>query len=88
MYKVSVYIQPNSSKTEICREYKSSLKIKISSPAVDGKANKAVIDFLSKQFKIKKKNIIIVKGITSRQKVIALNVDKIPDLLEGYLNLS
>ncbi|KEI35023.1 hypothetical protein FRA_43c11000 [Francisella sp. W12-1067] len=85
MYKISVYIQPNSSKSEVCGEHKGSLKIKISSPAVDGKANKAVIDFLSKHFKIKKKDIAIVKGITSRQKIMFLSVEKIPALLEEYL---
>ncbi|QIV93851.1 DUF167 domain-containing protein [Allofrancisella frigidaquae] len=85
MYKISVYIQPNSSKSEVCGEHNGSLKIKISSPAVDGKANKAVIDFLSKHFNVKKKDIAIVKGITSRHKIISLNVEKIPDLLEEYL---
>ncbi|QIV95329.1 hypothetical protein EDC55_11837 [Allofrancisella inopinata] len=84
MYKISVYIQPNSSKSEICGEHNGSLKIKISSPAVDGKANKVVIDFLSKHFKIKKKDIAIVKGITSRHKIIALNIEKIPELLEVF----
>lgn len=49
------------------------LKIALNAPAVDGKANKALIDFLSKYFKIKKTQIEMVSGQTSRQKTIKIN---------------
>lgn len=38
------------------------LKLRINKPAVDGKANKAIIEYLSVQFDVPKSNIIILKG--------------------------
>ena len=38
------------------------LKLRINKPAVDGKANKAIIEYLSSQFKVPKSNITILKG--------------------------
>ncbi len=67
-----VYIQPNSSRSEICGEHNGMLKVKIASPAVDGKANKELIKFLSKYFKIKKNQIVIRSGETSRRKLLEL----------------
>ena len=42
-------------------------------PAVDGKANKALIELLAGHFKVKKKDIEIIKGELSREKVITVN---------------
>lgn len=47
-----------------------SLKIRITAPPVDGKANQAVIDILSDYFSVKKAAVEIIKGHTSRQKII------------------
>ena len=47
-------------------------KIYLTAPAVDGKANKALVDFLSGYYKIKKSNISIIKGLKSRYKTIII----------------
>ena len=60
----------------------SHLKIALQAPAVDGKANEALIDFLSEKLKIKKKNIFIVTGQTSRCKVILIEVKEINERTE------
>lgn len=73
---MSVYIQPNSSKNEFCGEYNGTLKIKIASPAVDGKANKELINFLAKYLKLKKSLINIKRGETSRHKVLEIFLEK------------
>lgn len=66
---INIKISPNSSKNEIITDG-SIIKIKISAPPVDGKANKALIEFLSKNFKIPKTSIKILKGETSKEKTI------------------
>ncbi len=38
------------------------LKLRINKPAVEGKANKAIIEYLSSQFEVPKSNITILKG--------------------------
>lgn len=46
------------------------LKIKIAAVAEDGKANEALIDFLSSALKIKKRDITLISGATSRLKIL------------------
>lgn len=50
-------------------------KLKISAKAVDGAANKAVINFLSKHYKIPKSQIKIVKWELGREKTIEILLD-------------
>ncbi len=66
---LNLKILPNSSKNEILI-YPEGLKIKITAQPVDGKANKALIEFLSKQFKVAKSNFEIIKGLTSKEKTV------------------
>jgi len=66
---VTIKISPNAKKNEIIKT-ESETKIKITSQPVDGKANKSVIEFLSKTFKIPKTSIEIIKGETSKEKTV------------------
>lgn len=47
-------------------------KIGLNSPPVDGKANEELIEFLSDYFKVGKSKIKIIRGITSRNKVVQI----------------
>lgn len=51
----------------------TTLRIKVTSPPVDGKANVAVIAFLAKKLKVPKSRVIILKGETGRLKKILLS---------------
>jgi len=66
---VNIKISPNSKKNEIIKEA-DSVKVKITAQPIDGKANKCLTEFLSKQFKIQKTSIKILKGETSKEKTI------------------
>lgn len=66
---VNIKISPNSKRNEIVREEEYT-KIKITAQPIDGKANKALVEFLSKNFKIPKTSIKILKGETSKEKTI------------------
>jgi len=68
--RLHLFIQPKSSKNEIVGPHNGMLKIKITAPPVDGEANQALIEFLSKFLKIAKREITIVKGETGRQKTV------------------
>ncbi len=68
-----VKAQPNSSKNKIAGKYGESLKINIKAPAVEGAANKELVKFISKEFKIPKSEIEI-KGETSKRKILILPV--------------
>jgi len=63
--------QPNASKSEFCELYgEDAIKIRIKAPAVEGAANKELIKFLSKSFKVPKSDIIFKTGQNSKIKII------------------
>ncbi|MGE5085513.1 MAG: DUF167 domain-containing protein [Bacillota bacterium] len=68
--RLHLFIQPKSSKNEIVGPHNGMLKVKITAPPVDGEANQALIEFLSKLLKIPKREITIIKGETGRQKTV------------------
>lgn len=67
---ISLYIQPNASKTEIIGEHNGALKVKIKAPPVEGKANDEVMRFLSKALGISKSQVELLKGDRSREKKV------------------
>lgn len=69
---VKFRITPNASKTEIIGPYNDAIKIKISAPPLDGKANGELVKFLSKNFGIPKNSIKIISGETARDKLVEL----------------
>ena len=71
IYKIKVI--PNSKINKIVEQKHDFLKIKLTAPAREGKANKALITFLSQEFKIAKSEIRIIKGEKSREKTIKIS---------------
>ncbi len=68
--RLSAIIQPRSSNNKITGIYNNALKIHLTSPPVDGAANKACIRFFSKILGISPSEISIVRGFNSRNKTI------------------
>lgn len=71
MRRVEIKVIPNAPKERIVA-VEGRLRVYVTAPAVDGKANKAVVEVLSKYFGLKKKDVLIVKGEKSREKVVGL----------------
>lgn len=70
-----VWVQPNASKSEVVGEHNGYLKIKLQAPPVDGKANEELIKFLAKFLKIRKSDLALIKGDTSRGKTLQINFE-------------
>lgn len=85
---LSLKISPNSSKNEIIKSEDGSIKVKITAQPIDGKANKALVEFLSKQLKIPKSSIEIIKGHTGKDKslLIKTNDDLIIQKLKSFFD--
>lgn len=60
-----------------------SLKVRVTAPPENGKANEAVIKLLAEHFKVSKSSIDIVSGWTSRQKVVIIQKISLADVLRG-----
>lgn len=65
--------QPNASKSEFCEAYGdgNAIKIRIKAPAVEGAANKELLKFLAKSFKVLKSDILFKTGQNSKIKIVA-----------------
>ena len=70
---VRLKIVPNSSKNDIIIE-DEFIKVKVTAQPIENKANKALVEFLSKTFKVPKTSIEIVKGDTSKEKTVLFKV--------------
>ena len=71
--RLLIRVQPNAKRTGWAGMWNEThYKISLQAPAVDGKANEALIDFLSKTFKLPKKNFSIILGQTNRSKVVEI----------------
>ena len=70
-FELKIYVQTGAKKTEVAGEFNGRLKIRLNAPPTEGKANDALIDFLSEIFSISKSNIKIMRGLKSRQKDIS-----------------
>lgn len=69
---LSIYLQPGSKKSDVSCVHDGHIKIKVNSPPVDGKANDALILFLSEFLNIPKSTIKIISGKKSRIKKISI----------------
>ncbi len=67
---LKLYIHPKASRDQIVGPHGDELKVAITAPPVDGKANAHLSKYLAKQFKVPKSNIVIEKGELGRHKQI------------------
>jgi len=69
---LSVRIHPGARKNAIHGLHEGALKISLTTPPVDGRANEALIAFLSDQLRIPKARITLLTGATSRSKTLRI----------------
>jgi len=68
----NVRVVPRASKSEIVGEHDGALKVRITSPPVDGAANAELVKLLSKTFDVSKSEVEILAGQTSKTKQIKI----------------
>jgi len=74
---LKIKAQPQASKSEFCGLYgDDAIKVRVAAAAVEGAANKELIKFLSKQFKVPKGSIEFISGQNSKIKLIKLPKSK------------
>jgi hypothetical protein len=65
---VAVRVQPRASRDEIAGEMNGALKIRLQAPAVEDRANEALVEFLARLLKTPKSAVRILSGERSRSK--------------------
>ena len=69
-------LQPKASRDKFVGLLGDELKIAITAPPIDGKANAHLVKFLSKQFKVPKGAITVEKGLLNRHKLVRIHNPK------------
>ena len=70
---IKIYLQPKSSKNEIVGPYRDGIKVKVTAPPIEGKANEALVRFLAKEFGISSSQIELVRGHHSQEKILRIS---------------
>lgn len=68
-----VHVVANAKVDSVAGEHGGAIKIKLRAPAVEGKANAALIRFLAEELNLHKHAIVLEHGQKSRDKVIRIN---------------
>ncbi|MEH6565866.1 MAG: DUF167 family protein [Halopseudomonas sp.] len=70
---LDLHLQPGASRIGFAGLHGDRLKVRISAPPVDGKANSMLQVFLADAFGVRKQQVSLLSGQSSRQKRIAIN---------------
>jgi uncharacterized protein (TIGR00251 family) len=73
MARLRIHVVPNAKIDNVAGEHGSAIKIKLRALAVEGKANAALRSFLAEQLKIPERNIALVRGQKSRDKLVRID---------------
>jgi uncharacterized protein (TIGR00251 family) len=68
-----VHVVPNAKTDSVVGEHGGAIKLKLRAPAVNGKANVALIRFLAEQLKLPRNAIALERGHRSRDKLIRID---------------
>ena len=84
--RLRIYLQPKAAKNMIVGLHGDEIKISITAPPVDGKANAYLIKYIAKQFAVAKSSVSIIKGELNRHKTVhVLHPKQIPPQIAALL---
>lgn len=66
----AVKVRPRAKKNTVSGELGDALKVSLTAPPIDGKANEACIEFFAKLLKVPRSSVTIASGHSSRNKVV------------------
>ncbi|HWK74177.1 MAG TPA: DUF167 family protein [Povalibacter sp.] len=70
---LDLQIQPGAARDELVGLHGERLKIRISAPPVDGRANRHLIDYLAEIFGVPRARITLLRGETGRAKTVRID---------------
>ena len=71
--RIQVKVIPNSKEAKVEKEGEGVLRVRVDAPTKEGKANKRLIELLAEYFSKPKSSVRIVKGLSSRNKVVEID---------------
>jgi uncharacterized protein (TIGR00251 family) len=82
---LSVYAQPGAKRTEVAGLHGDALKIRVAAPALEDRANTALVDFIAERLGVARRDVTLVSGERSRAKRFEVRGGSVgpESLLEG-----
>lgn len=77
-WRIQVRVLPGAKRNEVDGVHDGRLKLRLTAPAVENKANKALIAFAAKLFQVKKSGVSIVSGEKCREKTLLIAAESSP----------
>ncbi len=68
-----VLVQPRASRTKVLGEHDGRLKLALAAPPVDGEANAALVELLADALGVRKAQVQLLDGETSRRKRVLIS---------------
>jgi uncharacterized protein (TIGR00251 family) len=65
---LAIHAQPGAKRTEISGLHGDALKVRVAAPALEDRANAALLEFLAESFNVAKRDVTLVSGAKSREK--------------------
>ncbi|MEF2144454.1 MAG: DUF167 domain-containing protein [Desulfovibrionaceae bacterium] len=75
---MKVWVQPGAKKSELAGLYQGCVKVRLGAPAVDNKANKALVRFMAKVLGLKVRQVSLRDGQASRCKTLLIETEQEP----------
>jgi uncharacterized protein (TIGR00251 family) len=72
--KITVHVKPNSKTQSVLKINEAEYKIQLKSLPVDGKANEELISVLAKEFSVRKRDVTILHGGSSKKKLVEIDL--------------
>jgi len=69
---VNVRVHPGAKKDAVTGTHAGAVRIALSAPSIDGRANEALIAFLAEQLNLPRSRVSLVSGASSRNKVLRI----------------
>ena len=70
--KLRIRVIPNARKTEFAGYRENEIVLRLSAPAVEGKANRAAVEFLSRSLGVPRSAVLLIGGERSRHKILQI----------------
>ncbi|NUU18214.1 DUF167 domain-containing protein [Cellulomonas humilata] len=75
--RVAIRVRPGASRTKVGGTRADRLVVAVSARAVDGAATQAALDALAKAFGVRPRQVRLVSGATSRDKLVEVDADEV-----------
>ena len=78
-WHILVRVQPGAKKSEFAGIQEERLRIRLAAPAVENKANKALVAYIAERLGLRPSRVVLVSGETGRQKRLLIKIEEEPD---------